>query len=106
MRRSVLLAIFLVSALSFSTDIMNCSLISAPGSYVLTDDLVGAPISGIYQSCIRITASDVTLDCAGYTITNNGTTNPPMGTAGIEIGSFTSNVMVKNCGGISSYDFA
>ncbi len=72
----------------------TCSEISSSGNYRLTNDLTGAPFSvdGGYSACIIINASNVTLDCAGYNISNNGTSN--------SIGIFsnvTDNLDVRNC---------
>src|SRR5512143_2168739 len=80
--------------------------ISASGEYNVTSDLVGAFVSSAPQAglaCIRVSVSDVKINCNGHTLTNNvnGTTQ------GILVmsptGSPVSNVTIQNCGGISNY---
>jgi uncharacterized repeat protein (TIGR01451 family) len=90
----------------------DCMVIENPGNYVVQDDLSGAPsnIGGYFipdDACIVISSSDVTLDCDGYNITNNGTGNA----AGIAINGSAfgpivyDNISVTNCPSISGYDY-
>jgi parallel beta-helix repeat protein len=69
------------------TNITECSTIDASGTYILQNDLTND------TTCFTITASDVTLDCAGYNITN---TNGADGIAGVLLSNVT-NVTVENC---------
>ncbi|MBU0526921.1 right-handed parallel beta-helix repeat-containing protein, partial [Candidatus Micrarchaeota archaeon] len=95
------------------SSVSTCMLITSPGDYVLTSNVEGAPYnmlgitSGASNACIGIASSNVTFDCDGYNITNNGTTNA----AGIIINSSLSypnllydNVTIQNCPAISGYD--
>ncbi|MBU0590880.1 right-handed parallel beta-helix repeat-containing protein [Candidatus Micrarchaeota archaeon] len=90
-------------------DVSVCKEITTTGSYQLTANLAGADISAIEVTnisvaCIKITASNVSLDCNGYTIINDGTGDA----AGIVIAGSTSvnytNVTIKNCPLISTYE--
>ncbi|VVB57863.1 Right handed beta helix region [Candidatus Anstonella stagnisolia] len=67
-------------------DISACMALSAPGIYTLSSDL---SING--STCISISAQNVTLDCAGHTITGDNTTS----TYGVY--SNQKNTTVKNC---------
>ncbi|MDD5171461.1 MAG: right-handed parallel beta-helix repeat-containing protein, partial [Candidatus ainarchaeum sp.] len=75
----------------------NCLLIDTPGAYQLSADATGAPFSAaptLSKACIVVASPDVSLDCNGHTITNNGTDN----SYGIFVNaSANSNVTVKNC---------
>ena len=51
-------------SMALTTSINSCTTISTPGQYVLANDITNTGAS----TCIRITASDVVLDGAGYTI--------------------------------------
>ncbi len=79
--------------------ITNCLLINASGTYTLSQNLAGAPISaselpgGYYFTCIKIAAPNVVLDCAGYSLSGNNSVN---GT-GIFLSPASSNATVKNC---------
>ncbi|MEW6749177.1 MAG: right-handed parallel beta-helix repeat-containing protein, partial [Candidatus Micrarchaeota archaeon] len=85
-----------------------CSVVSSAGTYVLTADLTGAPNSGtpglVGSVCMKIAVPHVILDCAGHTITNDGTTGT---TYGVFINGSSAarinNVTVKNCGEINGY---
>ena len=68
---------FVVCALSLTeasaqTKINNCTIITAPGSYVLSRNITA---SGTDQVCILIAADFVNLDLAGYTIAGPGSGN-------------------------------
>ncbi|MEW6722740.1 MAG: right-handed parallel beta-helix repeat-containing protein, partial [Candidatus Micrarchaeota archaeon] len=89
-----------------ASNVTDCINITSPGNYVLANDLSGASINGSPQftglACIRISSSNVLLDCNGFSITNNGTfvsggilTEGP-GAAAI------SGVTVQNCA-VSDY---
>jgi len=82
----------------------DCGIINESGSYLLNNNIEGAPISAspaAGTTCIRINVSDVVLDCNGYTITNNGTSGS---TSGIFLFNST-NITVKNCPMISRYSY-
>jgi parallel beta-helix repeat protein len=89
------------------TPLTDCGVISAPGTFNLTNDLNGAPNSVSTPvsatACVKITASDVVFDCDGHSITNNGTAGT---TYGILLDGPISNVTVQNCYGISGYSYA
>jgi len=70
-----------------TTNITNCTTISSPGNYVLTQSLI--PKSG--NSCINISVSNVALDCAGKSIVNRS-----FGKNGI-YASNVINITIKNC---------
>ena len=79
MFRYKILTVFLFLILLDATlaiEINSCRAISAPGNYVLTNDIVGAPtqIPGSNKnSCITISAVDnVNLDCQNQSISANG----------------------------------
>ncbi|MFH1685746.1 MAG: LamG-like jellyroll fold domain-containing protein, partial [Candidatus Micrarchaeota archaeon] len=61
-----------IGALPFN-QVAGCMEISTPGEYGLTNNLAGANITGDGTSCLKITASGVTLNCYDYKIENNGT---------------------------------
>jgi hypothetical protein len=91
------------------TGISLCREITSLGAYNLTADLLGAGtavtgISGITEACIVIRASNVSLDCNGYTITNDATSDA----AGIAINGSAlhsfGNLTIRNCPSISSYE--
>jgi len=68
----------------------------APGTYTLTEDYSGAPNSASPVSgtaCIKIAADDIVLDCAGHSITNNGTGGTTIGI----VQNGTDNLTLKNC---------
>jgi|GEM_PF-6268452 len=83
---------------------INCPVLSTAGqAYVMGNDFFGAPNDATPQygaTCVKITASNVTFDCNGYSITNNGTGGQ---TFGILLVSDLTNVTVKNCQGVSGY---
>lgn len=78
------------SALSTQT-ISSCTIISIPGTYVLTQNILNSSAS----TCINITSSDVIFDGAGYTIDGTDAQN----TSGVYVYNSASairNVTVKN----------
>ncbi len=84
------------------TPVSACSVISTPGFYSLSSNLSGAPNPGSPTSinaCIHITSSNVSLDCGGFSITNNGTNGS---TAAILVEN-ANNVTVKNCPVLTQY---
>ncbi|MCP4647966.1 MAG: right-handed parallel beta-helix repeat-containing protein, partial [bacterium] len=87
----------------------DCIIISTPGTYALSQNVVGAPISiagvaAVTEACIVITSSNVEFSCDDYNITNNGTANAVgivvNGSAAI---SYT-NVTVENCPRVAEYE--
>ncbi len=83
--------------------IPNCPLINASGEYAQMMDYSGAPngaspLSG--YACVKIAASDVVYDCAGFGITDNGTAGT---TYGILLNGSLTNVTVRNCPSVSGY---
>ena len=72
------------------TEITSCQVISAPGNYQLTTDILDSTAT----HCIEITADDVCLDCQGHTIDGDGT-----GKYGIYVSRSSptdSNITIKN----------
>jgi len=69
------------------TPITNCTQITQPGEYRLTQDIIDSSAS----ICIDIQSNDVILDCQGHIV--DGTRN--LWTLGISISG--SNVTIKNC---------
>ncbi|MDD5171892.1 MAG: right-handed parallel beta-helix repeat-containing protein [Candidatus ainarchaeum sp.] len=83
----------------------NCPVINTSITYTMANDFAGAPndaseISPGAMACVKIAASDVIFDCDGYDITNDGTSLA----YGILLNGSLTNVIVRNCGNISSYD--
>ncbi|MBU0527001.1 right-handed parallel beta-helix repeat-containing protein, partial [Candidatus Micrarchaeota archaeon] len=75
----------------------SCMEISSPGDYGIFANIDGAPISGSPVSgtaCVKISSSNVSLNCNGFNITNNGTAGT---TYGIELNGSLTNVSVINC---------
>ena len=80
--------------------IFQCGTIQASGAYSLNQSIVGAT-EGIFgplnpMSCIRINASNVVLDCKGFSISNTGIP-PVFNSTGILITPTRTNVTIKNC---------
>jgi nitrous oxidase accessory protein NosD len=87
----LLLAVLTGTAGAAEGDITSCQIISAPGNYRLTSDILNPTAT----NCIEITADDVTLDGQGHTIDGNGS-----GTYGIYISrasAYDTNITIKNC---------
>lgn len=80
--------IFLFSKQVEAIDISNCSVLDQAGeTYYLTQDITNSSNT----TCMNITASSITLDCQGYTIDGNDTSN----TYGIYTNQ--DNTTIKNC---------
>jgi len=79
---SLIFSIFLIKQ-SYAAVITDCTNITTSGDYYLVNDINGSS----YEKCIVINASNVVLDCQGYTITS--------GTYGIAI--YGSYITIKNC---------
>jgi hypothetical protein len=78
----------------------KCQTISQPGSYKLVNNLTFKGSSG---ACLMITASGVTIDLVGFTISGPGTqSNTTMGTVGILASGDLSGIAVQN-GSISGF---
>ena len=81
-----------------TTEVNNCGTITEPGHYVLTKDIrnggSGDQFTFISESCIQISASDVTFDAKGHTIDGMGVSD----TTAIQVGDEkpVSNVTVTN----------
>ena len=69
------------------TPVTGCLTITAAGDYHLTRDLVSAGD----VPCVQIDASDVTLDCRGYSISGDGAGQ------GISLYAHKYNATVRNC---------
>ncbi|MCI0503073.1 right-handed parallel beta-helix repeat-containing protein, partial [Candidatus Micrarchaeota archaeon] len=86
----------------------NCPIITTSGTYTMLNNYTGSPnpapeIVVAATACVKIAASDVVFDCAGYSITGNASGG--FQKAGIIINSSYNNVTVKNCPGISNYTY-
>jgi hypothetical protein len=102
---SVLLPVVPVSLPNSTSNITNCMLINSSGAYRMINDLSGAPIDASPLSntaCVKITSSNVILDCNNFRITNNGTGAT---TYGILLTNTSNNVTVINCPRISQYSY-
>jgi parallel beta-helix repeat protein len=71
------------------TEIDSCRTISSPGRYVLTADVRNATV----DTCLRVAASDVTIDGQGHRVDGVG----DFGTTGVRVAG-GSNVTVRNVG--------
>ena len=107
--KSVLCGLVLLYFASFAfaggnDSLTSCPTINESGDYRMIGNLTGAPNDasplGGGSSCVKIAASNVTFDCNGFNITNNGTGGT---TFGILLNGSANNVTVKNCPGISGY---
>lgn len=68
--------LFAGSAYADTVYVSSCQALSSPGTtYVMTQDVVSPKPTVPYTdvTCFNVTASDVTLDCAGFTINGNAT---------------------------------
>lgn len=82
------------------TEINQCQTISQPGSYKLVDNLTfSGPNNG---TCLSITASYVTIDLAGFTISNSNGFGLSNVTMAIAAGNDTESITVRN-GSISGF---
>jgi len=82
---------------------ITCPVINSSGTYTLTQNLQGSPNDAAPLAnftCVKINASNVVFDCAGYNITGNSSTGTTYGILPIN----ASNVTVKNCH-VSNYTY-
>jgi len=85
-----------------------CREFDSAGTYTLTANMSADPqpeaVTYITSSCLAILADDVEVDCAGFSIINDGTADA----AGVLVngasGSELINVTLKNCANISGYE--
>jgi parallel beta-helix repeat protein len=100
----IFVLLLMLATFSFAaTNVSTCQVINSGGEYVLNTSLEGAPVEATPSgtACIRINTSNVLLDCAGFTITENGT----LGTkTGVNVGPGLTNITVQNCPNVSNYD--
>ncbi len=84
-----LMTIILLSATAEAIEVSNCTEISSPGHYILTQDLTNSP-----DTCIQITAGNVIFDGNGHTIDGAGALN----SYGVYVYGSTTlrNVTIKN----------
>jgi hypothetical protein len=116
-KKYIPLIAFLITALLFTfsqayayTEITNCTVITEPGEYRLTQDIVDFPgFGGLTQDivdfsdvvCINIKSNDVILDCQGHLIDGVVPNEYSYG-VGIYIDGYAdhtvySNITIKNC---------
>ncbi len=88
--------------------ISDCTVISAPGSYLLTNNITAKAtdlksVGGSIPTCILIKANFVTLDLGGFTISGPGTS--PLGAFGVYVpgGIGTRGTRVRN-GSVTNFD--
>ncbi|MFN7991761.1 MAG: right-handed parallel beta-helix repeat-containing protein [Candidatus Micrarchaeia archaeon] len=115
MRLSVLISVLvLLAGFSIATPppggIASCVNITASGSYFLLGNLIGSPNPNVAiagsASCIRITSSNVVLDCMGFSITKQTNLSVPSGAIVVDNlppSAPLTNITVKNCA-ISGFD--
>jgi hypothetical protein len=68
-----LFVLLLLASPALVTNVSTCPILSVADTYVLNTSLTGAPNldSGV-SMCIILAASNIVLDCNGFSITNNG----------------------------------
>ncbi|MEM3364632.1 MAG: right-handed parallel beta-helix repeat-containing protein [Candidatus Micrarchaeia archaeon] len=102
----VLLSFMFILSLMVIVNAADCPTpISAPGTYVMSEDYAGAPYSDPIvdgKACVKITSSDVIFDCNNHYIHNNGTAGLTYGILVVSNLPVT-NVTIKNCRGIYDY---
>jgi hypothetical protein len=95
---AIALSVFVTLNSAAVTDITACTNITSPGYYQLASSLSSG------DTCIRITSSNVHLNCLGYTITGPGAN--PGNSAGIQAGivnpqpsnyTYLSNIEIDSC---------
>jgi hypothetical protein len=87
-----LVLVIALPALAGATDVTQCQLINAAGEYTLTQSITNG------GTCINITASNVLLDCQGFTITygtGGGVTG--MGIDATNGANAMTNLTIKDC---------
>ncbi|MFN7991656.1 MAG: right-handed parallel beta-helix repeat-containing protein [Candidatus Micrarchaeia archaeon] len=90
---NLLVAFLVLCGSSFSVNISSCTNITSAGTYNLTANISGNPFSyyfGSYTTCVKISSSNVVLDCGFKSITATGN-------AAIEVEAPGSNVIIRNC---------
>jgi hypothetical protein len=90
-----------VACQATATVISHCQTISAPGSYTLSADVSGSVANGY---CVTIDANDVALDCAGYTISAEGTGATIVVEAVQRVSIHNCTVVATGSGAISAID--
>lgn len=83
----ILTALFILASFGYATTISSCQNLSSAGTTYTLNQSVS--ISG--QNCFNITAANITLDCAGVTISGNNAVS----TNGIYSAEF--NTTIRNC---------
>ncbi len=100
----LLLGVFLIFFQGFPAErqISSCSPITEPGSYFLSNDLTNSTtkIQNTYPVCLKINASNVRLDCRGFSITEYS----PSNSIGIFAQGFARNITIENCPNISGFE--
>ena len=101
---NVVALLLVLAGIGFSVStVSGCMNISAPGVYQLNQSISGANISYTYgMSCIEVFSPNVVLDCRGFNVTNDGTSDAE----GIYIdeldAGYLSNITIEHCN-VSSY---
>lgn len=89
-KKAALLIMLCMSVPLFAAPAVDCGTLSSSGPYTLNESV---SISG--SNCFTVTADNVTIDCAGFSITGDGTY--------YGIYSNATNTTIKNCGIISFF---
>jgi parallel beta-helix repeat protein len=90
-----LIALLLVVApVAYAVDINSCTVISSPGTYTLTNDIVIT--SNFIKNCIEITSSDVTLEGGGHLVHYNYPGTPLDGIYVSNSSNNLFNVVIRN----------
>jgi len=88
----VLLLVLFAQAVFSQNTIDSCGTeITSSGTYLVTQDLTNTD-----GDCIFVKASDVTVDCQGYRLTDDGTTGVPE-ESGIRVDYNKIGVVIRNC---------
>ncbi|MEM4160304.1 MAG: hypothetical protein QXH18_03770, partial [Candidatus Micrarchaeia archaeon] len=73
---AILIMLIFVQNIFAQTPISSCQTITASGSYILTQDIFAS------DTCLRIGADNVVIDCGGHKIIGPGTESNTKGIAG------------------------
>ncbi|MBI5332401.1 MAG: right-handed parallel beta-helix repeat-containing protein [Candidatus Aenigmarchaeota archaeon] len=78
--------------------------ISGPGEYQMNSDYSGTPYNTSLNgtAAVIISSSDISFDCNGFSILNNGTNGT---TYGIFINNSFTNITIRNCNSIANFSY-
>jgi parallel beta-helix repeat protein len=101
----VVLMLFPSTATAGPTPVRECQTLGAPGAYALAAD-----IAVVETTCIEITASNVTFDLAGHTLSCTGSgfagscQAPEFASRGVSVAPELTGIAVKGPGTITGFD--